>query len=593
MEFLSSGPLASGWATLALAAVLFGALRLGAFLLKPLGIPAAELSPLEEKLFSLALGITALSLLVLLLGLAGGLNDVVLWTVLVGCVFLRGPANRLERFHFTVVERFLLVVGGGILFLSWLQALAPPTGNDALAYHLAHPREFLLKGGISHLELTRESLWPYQTEMLFTLGLLLQGTILAQLMHWLFFGLTAVLIFSLGKRFYGQRAGLLSALVFLLTPAAFAQSGQAYVDLSLAFFMLAAAYALVLRGTLGETPSALLAGLMCGAALGTKYLALGPAAILWALLLFERRGFKPVFIFMLSALAVSAVWYARSWVILGNPVYPFFAGVFGGHGFESQAGKHVGFGKDWLSFLLFPWNVTMHPDRFGGEIIGPLYLMLAPLALLKPEKTSRTGVILGAFTSLTLIFLFTQSQHARFALSVLPVLAVGAGVGLDKAVSAGGLLKKTVLLVFSCVMLAHGFIYVYRTHKVLAVVSGRVNVEKYLSEHERSYQGHRYLREHLKEGQSVFNAAESRVFYGPKSAVIISDGQPLRESLTRRGVSLRDFLGREQFDMLWLSAGSDSDILAFARAGGYVQDYAYSFTEEPATYEYLFFKKVS
>ena len=62
----------------------------------------------------------------------------------------------------------------------------PPHGSDPLCYHLGLPKIFVEHHTITYLPYTVHSVFPFLMEMLYTLGLLLRGPMLAQLFHWSF-----------------------------------------------------------------------------------------------------------------------------------------------------------------------------------------------------------------------------------------------------------------------------------------------------------------------------------------------------------------------------------------------------------------------
>lgn len=601
MEFVHVGFWPSLWATVLLALVLLLCGRAGGAVLFALGIPKESLTLSEIRLFSIGVGIILLALGILVVGSFVFLNYgsvLALIGLLIVVPLLLGKRN-LFSFQRTIAQNgfskgrllfWLLLVG--VLALSWFQALTPPIGNDALAYHLAHPKEFILQGKVSYLPLTRESLWPYQTEMLYTLGLLFQGTGSAQLFHWAFYGLTALAIYVLGRRFYAQGAAFLAVLVFIFTPAVFTQSGQAYVDLSLAFFIFIAFYAFLLQGEIGQAKAALLSGVLCGGALATKYLALGPAAFLLLFWMIQTRcKGKACLLFVAGCAAVAGVWYLRSWVIIGNPVYPFLPQIFNGNGFESQAGRHVGMGKDLISVALFGWNITMHPQRFGGEAVGPLYLAFLPFLAfqLRGARGESRWLLLFVFTYFT--FLFFQSQHARFIISLLPFLAVGAGVSLDFLLKRGALAKIASGSILVLTILAHSGWFVYHGRHAWVIASGRMPFRDYLARFERSYQGYSYLKEHVRKGERVFNAGEVRRFYNEIPGTLY-DTEAWRVWLKKKGWDPVSYFQTEYFDYIWLEDSSDKVFFEYVAKNGYKEAFSYSFTEGAATYRHSIYKRI-
>ncbi len=595
MEFVTAGFFPSLIATVTLVGVVFACYQLGGLLLRVIESGEAYLSFLERLIFSIGIGFIVLALCLLGVGSAGLLTRdaaVILLMSFAILPFLFSQKGRLCVIHREDKAWFLLLAGT-VLFLAWIQAVSPPIGNDDLAYHLAHSRQFVLAHKISYLPDTRESLWPYQTEMFYTLGLLLHGASLAILFHWFFLAITACAVYALGQRLYDVRVGRLAAVVFLFTPAVVAQAGYAYVDLSLAFYVLLSVYALILAEKIGYLRAALLSGIACGGALSTKYLALGAFAVLLMLWILYNKNWKAAALFLGASVLVSAVWYLRSWIVLGNPVYPFFYQFFNGNGYPSTLGDKVGMGKGPLSFLLLGWNLTMHPASFGGEKIGPLYLLFLPLLAAQRRLLKKESLLLLLFSVFYTAFIFTQSQQARFFLSVVPPLCLLAGVSLAQLTAQKGTVKRVTLAVVSVVVLLHLGVYFYRTRDVWAVWLGGTGAHQYLMRHERSFQGHAYLKESAKAGERLFNAGEGRRFYDSLRGTV-DYTEPFRETLRKKGLPVYEFLDQNSFDYIWLKRQSDEELWEYVKSRGYTEVFSYKFVEGGASfYSHIFHKSPS
>ena len=121
-----------------------------------------------------------------------------------------------------------------------------PHAWDALAYHLADPKVFLQQHRIAILPTEHHSNFPFTMEMLFTIGLALDGYAAANLFHLL----TAVLLvqgmISFCTRFFSRLAGLLAAVVLATTPLVLWEATIAYIDLALALYVFLAAYLIIL-----------------------------------------------------------------------------------------------------------------------------------------------------------------------------------------------------------------------------------------------------------------------------------------------------------------------------------------------------------
>lgn len=573
------------------ALVLFACRGTGSAVLERFGIKNGLMSPQETSLFGTALGILFLSLTVLALGSFKVLTRMNVWIVV--CVFLAlSLTDRPRRtpFH-TALDYFRKNRGLGamvaaILFLAMLQTLLPPTANDALAYHLEHPKEFILYHETIYLPFTRDSLWPYQTEMLFTLGLLLQGTTLAQLFHWVFFPLVTFAVYYAGARFLGAEAARWGAFVLALTPAVFAQSGQAYVDLALAFYVFMSFYLFLIYRESRSGRLAFLSGLLMGGALGTKYLGLASSLVLAVMIcIVSPKKTRDGSVFAAGAAVAGGVWYLRSWAVSGNPVYPFFYKFFGGHGFPSHIAEGVGMGNGPGPLFSFPWNITFHPAPFGGEVLGPLYLALVPSVFLFGDRMKKPLAWALVFCAGYGTILFHLSQQVRFFLSLAPVLSFIAGYSIVCIFEAGAAVKKTTMALLAIVAALHLGAFIERVREAPGVILGQISPEDYLSRKERSFKGFRYLETHASVRETLFNSAETRLFYNP-GLQMVYDGPLLRQYLAKEGRSVTAYLDAKRFDHLWLSEDSDPEVASYASSRGYKSVYSYEFTEAPKTFRY-------
>lgn len=604
MEYVSGGPLVSLWAVVCLALTFWACHRTGALLADRLGLCQSSLVGGEFHLFSIGLGLIAFSLSILAAGLSGVLTTVSAYGILIIFIilpfFFKGgsPGAFLDRAATGEsggrVRLILTILSLVALGLSMLQALTPANGVDALAYHLYLPKEFILNKRIFFLPLTRESLWPLQNEMLFTLGLLLQGTATAQLFHWMFYPLSAAAIYLLARRFYDKQTAMLASAIFLLTPFTFAQASYAYVDICLTFFIFVAVYAFLLADTSDSKRFLFLSGLFSGAAAGTKFLGLDCALILFVFILvrFYRKPDR-ILVFLSGCAAVAAVWYLRSWWIAGNPVYPLYPRFFNGHGYEIDIAAGVGLGKDLLAFLLFPWNMTMYPVSFGGQMLGPLYLLFLPSLIMCVKKIKSHSRYLLIFAVSYCFILFQQSQQARFYISLTPFMAIGTAYGFYHVLLRRGrfvrVLSVAILIAGFCFYLGQ---FIYRTRDAWAVVSGSESPENYLLTHERSFRGYRSIQENVRPGEKLLNAAEVRYFYAPSDRDI--------RHLTQVNVALRStkkgltqYLNEENFDTIWLVQDSPKELFDYIEAHFYQLLHTYTFKEKPDYFQYSLFRRPS
>jgi hypothetical protein len=404
----------------------------------------------ERILFGLPIGLGILAYGVLALGLAGLLRS---WTVLIWLValslwtwrewseivirtigWLRG--SRRNWIGLAPVQKALLFLGGLILFLSLFQALVPPWEYDALMYHLQGPRQFLDAGRILLLPDNWPANYPATVEMLFTLGLAFGSDTFAKLMHLTYAILLILATFAFGRRYLNSAKAWLAAAILLGIPILPLWASLAYADMAWALCQFLGLYALVLWTQSGRRQWLVLSGLTTGLAIGSKYLALGGAVVLglWVLWHGRTQGWRTVLanaaLFGATALLVGSPWYIKNWTWGGNPVFPLF---FGGREWTMDRLEwvnvyHSGFGtgRNFLDYLLLPWNLYAHHERFG-TVAGSIELpsLFFPVALVYPW-TLRSKVM-NSVASVTLLWFMVWAAGVQQIRHLLPLFP---GLGL-------------------------------------------------------------------------------------------------------------------------------------------------------------------
>jgi 4-amino-4-deoxy-L-arabinose transferase-like glycosyltransferase len=366
-------------------------------------------APLEAIVLQTGLGLGLISFATLALGLAGLVNRILFWMLLLlAAILLRNDFRvtwrDLRVIQLPIPSRFERALAWFItlsLAITFLLALTPPMAWDAQTYHLVIPKIALEQGRIAAPPDIVYFSFPSLGEMLFLAAMLLKGDVAAQVIHFGFLLLTLGAVSTFALRYFNARVAWLSAAVLMAVPSLVTISTWAYVDLALVFYAFAAFYALMIACETNAKPWLALSGALAGMAMGVKYTAvIVPVALLVILLLHILRTTYSVlriaysvsgFTFYVSrftffVILTAAPWYLRNLVFTGNPVYPF---VFGGPYWDAFRGQWfsrfgTGLMNTPLKLLTLPWDATIYgvEGALGYEAtIGPLLLMLLPLLL--------------------------------------------------------------------------------------------------------------------------------------------------------------------------------------------------------------------
>lgn len=315
-----------------------------------------------------------------------------------------------------------------VLFLVCIMvAFHPPGMWDDTLYQLPLARLYVQEQGIVLSEYIRYSLFPQNFNLLMSLGLMFGGVVHAQALVSLPLFVIALGLVAFSHRLTGSGGlGLFAALsLFWLEPVR-ETLGFAYVDNGLAMFCWAACYACVLtqeEGGLFARRWALLAGLLAGAAAGTKLFGVVMVLVLALVLLWhlrrQARGERAAVLgaYAVGVLVAGAGWYIRSAWISGDPVHPAGAPVFGyflwnevDYAWQSaQAANRL------TTNPLRLWQVLVHN--------GVAFWAFAFAGLLLWRSMPRTVRYLYGIFLVYFVFWFFATQVDRY---LSPVVVIGA-----------------------------------------------------------------------------------------------------------------------------------------------------------------------
>lgn len=340
-----------------------------------------SLEPMERLTICAALGLGTLSLGVLFVGLAGGLNIwIALSALLVGIALLHrqiaawardlrslagnGPMNNLEK----IAGGFVLL----LIILNLTRALAPPLKWDSLVYHLQIPQAYLAQGRIFFYPENFYAGFSQISELLFTWVMSLGSATTAATLGWLV-GILALLgVEGFSRRLLCKGSSRVHWLApaILLTGYSVSQAmNWAYLELWTLLFGIAMWIILDYYCQDGRRTWLIYASILLGFTIGVKYTAilLVPIAGIFLLPLLRdgnlvnestvstildpinryqkvgwRRWFTDMLIFSSIAGLVVLPWLVKNLILADNPFYPFLT----------------------TSDTFNPWRQTFHSSPF-------------------------------------------------------------------------------------------------------------------------------------------------------------------------------------------------------------------------------------
>lgn len=412
-----------------------------------------EVSPQQVGILNIAIGLQLLSLMTLGLGLVGLTNatGLIIFLSLVTLLNLKRIRSNLtmlfkiqwnRSLSLSLTESIALFVLTALFVVFWIDALAPETGPDALGGRVALPAIFLRRGFIEAIPALNLSYMPFTAETIYLLVMPLTGLTAARVVE---FGLAVLLLFSAYAHVFSHLQarilGLLGLFTFWSSTVVWWQFFAGFVDLTQLFFFYGAMLALSYWLTEINQPSWLIiAGLSGAAATTVKFngaIALVIAGLIVLIFTLRKtRGIslllKKEFYLIIPALLCLLPWLLRSYLLTGNPIYPFANALFKSPLVLSEWNTlHKGIGLVWPDIIRVPWDMFFEPTRFVElGAYHPFLLATVGLALVGLSRNTwleKFWLITGGLTFLS--WLVTE-QNARYAMTAMYLFTLGLSLGL-------------------------------------------------------------------------------------------------------------------------------------------------------------------
>jgi hypothetical protein len=486
-------------------------------------------SAIDALAFSVALGAGLLSTAILVAVAVAGVQESVLLVVLLGAgalgrremqllpALLQQAAQELK--HKAGKPALMLV---GIMAIGMtIQAIAPPMDYDSLMYHVRVPTQFLERGA---LYVPEDNLHVAYVGLLHSLYLPLiaaKAPAGCALLNVFFALLLSATLLTSCTRFLTSTTGQVAMVIFWGSSIVHLVATTARVDVTLVFYLFLGHYALLrwLLSSQSPTPWTIVAATLLGFASGIKYLgfpyvlALTPLILAAAISTGKAAGqtLRNVAIFGLVAVAAGAPWLIKNIVLLGAPLYPYFAerilqpwlATLNGtadlpSGLASAALRPLSEVRE--PFSLVTWFTA--PERLTPEIEGSAYganLAFVLLVFALPLLRNRTfsAFVVPGLIFVAVILLRNPYLNLRYLMPALPALTIASAYVIATGIREVRLLRRYsgpfVLVAVTCsvlpslIVLGSNFSYLRPIAHAIGAVSryyykGEINAERYVND---------------------------------------------------------------------------------------------------------------
>ena len=417
--------------------------------------------------------------------------------------------------------------------------MVPNRAFDALSYHLAVPMRYLQAGSIVNIPENIYSYSPLLTQMLYGLGLGLEGADLAGLLYYSFFILTLWTVWRGGEKLFGSPGSAWAAALLALTPVFLVEVPQAGADWSMTFYIMTALLLVAEGGR--DTRRMLLAGILAGMAAGCRHQALGYAVVLIPVaglamdLAGKRTGnIRSWSVFTFAAFVSGSPWYIKNLIQTGDPIYPLLTSLTGR--LPYKAGFVEGLVGSKSVNLLWSWALVPFQSAFDPMSLSMTasvgILPLALILLLPGLKKQRAG---SGFLLLWLVLSFF-AWHLTFRTFryVMPVMALGylwLGAALAQSLRGAGVKERALKFAVCLALVVNAGTFLGLTDYVnrsVAPALGTMSPERYIYETYETYPAIDYLNRLEPPPGRVLFLGEMRGFYSRFPREVPSHNAPNR-----------------------------------------------------------------
>ena len=324
-----------------------------------------------------------------------------------------------------------LLIALSLLPLMLGRALCLPAGWDELTYQLAVPARWIQTGYLAVFHDNPYSAFPSAAAVNFYILMMTGGILAPRLFVLSLWIISLISLYLLIKPGFSKWASGIIVFSFGSSFAVIMAASSAYSEL---FILVQVAGILLLLRYLPYSKSVCyilgLAGFLTGIAASVKLtgLIIGAAFCIYILIRQlknnEKLKISAIFVYLLTFVTTSTIFYARPYVQTGNPLYPYFSWVFGNDipSIEMSRYHHligsVKYGIHGFSaFFTAPFLLAISPAAFDGGF-GWQFLVIFLLCIfsaLIAFKSANVRMIAYVFIAFIFYsFWFFSAQQSRF-----------------------------------------------------------------------------------------------------------------------------------------------------------------------------------
>ncbi len=358
------------------------------------------------------------------------------------------------------------------IFIGFLKLQSPEIREDQ--YHTDLPVQYLKNHSImlpSKQQIFVSSS-PQLAEMTYLIPIFLGLKEATRYIHFAFYILILLFFYSISKD-KEYEFTIFAPLIFITAPEVIHEFSSQYVDFQWILLFLLSLFIIIKSKTL-STDKILLSGILAGGMIATKlYTIVFPIPMIIYLVITLQKNnsklFKLISIFVISSFFISSIWFFRSLILTGNPVYPAFVHEKNLEGVSIQTDF---FHYLKLNSLFYTFDIlrVFSPLFFIGLFLS-IYKIKDAIIILRKLKLSIF------FIPFTIEHLLINYSFGRYLFGLYSVAVIIVSTHLYKILNKNLMLK----IIFSSVIFIIFIYYFVNTLLILPYGLGLADKNKYLT----------------------------------------------------------------------------------------------------------------
>jgi len=408
----------------------------------------------EQEIFiKIALGYIFIGSGLAIIGFLSLLYPPIIITYLLTCVLLAIlpinsiKSNLIELHKFIrelnkdfKIHKWIFIWISLFVLIGFIKLISPEIREDQ--YHTDLPIQYLKSHTtmIPSRERIMVSASPQLGEMSYLIAIFLGSKEATRYIHFIFYALVLLVLYSLSKD-KKYKFAIIAPLVFATAPEVIRETTSQYTDFQWIFLFLLAVFILIKKKL--TLANIIVSGILIGAMVSTKLWTIAFIIALTLYLITKNSKsvitqIKPILIFVSSSIIIPLIWFLRSYILTGSPVYPAFSN-------KELLEITINFGIfhyiQFNSALLSIQNLKIFSPIFFLGIVFLLYKLRDNIKDLK-----KLGISIF-FIFLSTEYLLINYPYGRYLLGLYSIAVIIASIGLHRIIIRHKLSKYLISVV--------------------------------------------------------------------------------------------------------------------------------------------------